>query len=100
MSQHIGYTVYYKDTDGYELPLTEYGEFTIYPNEGKAKERLEELKESIDAILHPKIVYKTMRKGFFKKVVEEVKPLPLPDYQRKQLNQQLKTLHVRKVSVI
>lgn len=100
MSTYVGYAIFYKDKDGFELPLTEYGEFVVYPNETKAKPALERLKTTLSDLLNPRITYRTVRKGFFKKEVEEIKPPYMPQWQRENLELQLKTIFIKRVGVV
>ncbi|WJJ54659.1 hypothetical protein [Acinetobacter phage AB1I1M-1] len=94
-----GFAVYYKDKDGFELPLTEYGVFSIYHTELKAKEFMQESADKISEILHPTKKFKATRNMFGAKKVEEIKPPVLPQYARDELIRQLKTLFVKKVTV-
>ncbi|CAL1777484.1 hypothetical protein BRC2024_QFGIOCBO_CDS_0101 [Acinetobacter phage vB_AbaM_PhT2-v2] len=95
-----GYTIFYKDKDGFELPLTELGVFKIYPNERTAKTAMQELADSITNILHPIKTFKTKRTSFLGiKVVEEVEAPKLPEYARDELTRQLKTMFVKQVKV-
>lgn len=92
-----GFTIAYKDKDGFDCPLYEHGILTIHPNEFRAKLELEKKKTEIRDILNPRKQYRAT--GFFNKKVTEIPPPKLMDHVRNELTQQYNTLFVKAVTV-
>lgn len=94
---YSGYALFYKDPEGFELPLTEFGIFQIYPNENKATQALSEKIAEIENILNPRV--QVTKESFFRKQPKQVKSPHVSEGVRRDLMRQKSTLFVRQVKV-
>lgn len=95
---NTGYIAFYKDKDGYETILTEFGQFVVYPNEHQAQMALVKIQAQITDTLNPRHEYKTS--GFLRKTVVKIEPTQVPDHQRALYTQILNTAYVRRVQIV
>ena len=94
------YMLFYKDTDGFEVPLSEFGLMLVYPNEGRAETGKARVIAKITDMIDP-IVEVQVRKWWMFWVKKDEKPARerLTEFRRKELVQQKNTLFVREVRI-
>ena len=105
----IAYGLFYKDKDGYEIPLNmsyqnlfdKSAPLMIYEHETRAQFAKAKLIARLSDELEPRIVYKAERFLWMfrrvKRVVEQ--PRAIPEFNETLFKRILKTIYIRKVNV-
>lgn len=101
------YCVFYKDKSGYSLPMTDdvkhyeiAGRFLVFQTKHLAEAKMREMEKALNDYLHPKIEYKTIKTGFFRKEVVKIPPEKIPDWHIQTVKQKLASMHVKSVKII
>lgn len=95
-----GYALFYKDKDGFETPLTEFGVIEVHPNKSSIAKFECDILDKIDDLLErKKIITKTKKFMFFTTTVETY-PEPLKQHQIELYTRIKNTLFIREVAIV
>lgn len=94
------YMIFYKDKDGFDVPLTEYGSAKVHSHIGAADLDMKSIKGEITNLLAPIVKYKYVRTGFFKKELQKMETPKLQDWRVDELKRQYSTMFVKKVKLV
>ncbi len=100
---NIGFAVYYKDKDGFEMPITEFGIASVFFNESRANKHLEDVKKDLTDLLNPKIEQNTRRPimhWLYPQIKKEPPVYTLDPVRVELINRQLKTVFVKRVQML
>lgn len=90
------YALFYKDKDGFILPVLDGGAAFVYDTKQQAAKKMEDLLADYESKLNPIIVYR--KKSFFSR--EMVKAPELPDHLKELYKQISLTIFVSKTKLV